>query len=86
MMASLLLSIRMVAGTCVLSTLSAVTQARINYLYNQAFVNHLLRPPSDVALHTTVVVTTRVVSEMALFALVFCALALIPALGLRRTK
>jgi MFS family permease len=83
-MASLLLAIRMFAGTCVVTIFSVVAKARVNYLVcvaQKARIGVCL--PALLSYKTYSQASIQMISEMAIFAFAFCVLALIPALWLR---
>ncbi len=87
MMASFLLGVRMAAGSLVIASVSALSEARIRFLVRSLEAGHLpIELPPEVTYKSFVMASRQTISELALIAALIVLLTILPALALRSAE
>ena len=87
MMASFLLGVRMAAGSLVIASVSALSEARIRFLVRSLEAGHLpIELPPEITYKSFVLASQQMISELALIAALIVLLAILPTLALRSAE
>ncbi|MFQ3536080.1 MAG: MFS transporter [Aggregatilineales bacterium] len=87
MMASFLLGVRMAAGSLVITSVSALSEARVRFLVRSLEAGHLpIELPPEITYKSFVLASQQMISELALIAAAIVLIALLPTLGLWRMR
>jgi len=87
MMASFLLGVRMAAGSLVIASVSALSEARIRFLVRSLEAGHLpIELPPEITYKSFVLASQQMISELALIAALIVLIAILPTLALRSAE